>query len=1014
LPLALLLSPAAAQQLNPSAFRVLGQADLRQNGLNGVQGSELASPSAVALDARGGVLHLYVADTGNNRVLGWRDANSYQAGAKADLVLGQANLSVSVPLGIGNGGLNAPLGVAVQPSTGNVFVADTDNHRVLRFPSPFDNPDRVEPDRFYGQPTLASRNPNSSGLSERSMNRPSAVAFDRLGNLWVADRANQRVLRIPGSALDTNEAPADVVVGQPNFFVASTNAGGNVSATGFNTPIGLAFDGAGALYVSDFTNARVLVFNSPHSTGQAANRVLGQMTFLTSGAPPTPTASSLRGPAGLEVSSAGHLFVSVPLDNRVLVFNNVAQAGAGAAADRVLGQLVFTTDGRNITTHPQAGPQGLNSVSDVAVDADGNVFVADGLNHRVVAYASGSNTATRVWGQPDFSRNSPNGVEANSISGAYQMLVDYTTEPFPIYVSDTNNHRILVWRDSTRFTNGAAADLVIGQPGLTTAVANVDTGAGQTPSPTSLAGPRGMALDAAGNLFVADTINNRVLRYPRPTEQSGRITADLVLGQGDFFSSISAAVTSRSLRAPNGVAFDAQGNLFISDTGNNRVLQFGPSLANNAAAVRVFGQRDFVSGAAPGQISAESLFSPEGVFLDAFGFLYVADTGAHRVLIYPNATESAPTGASASIVIGQGSFGAFGPGGGNARLNSPRNVTTDSSGNIYVSDSGNHRVLIFQAIFDLPIFGAQAAFVVGQGNLNSGSPNFNSSDGSATAQSLFAPVGLFLDRNATLYVGDTGNNRVLHFLKPGVAVNAAHFLPQVPVAPGSLVSLFGVGFTAAGESEQASQTPLPRQLAGRRVEVTPGNDAPLLFVSAGQINMQVPVETPSGSQGVAVRRVDTNELLAGGVLSVLEAGPGFFTATQNGTGQAMALNQNGSLNGPSNPAARGSVISVFGTGQGPVQPAVGSGQAAPSSPPLATSIATPTSDGAKCLTVQPSVCVAIGSTFGDVLFSGLAPGFVGLWQLNVRIPEAAVNGDTVPIRPIIRGRPGNVSTVAIQ
>jgi uncharacterized protein (TIGR03437 family) len=164
---------------------------------------------------------------------------------------------------------------------------------------------------------------------------------------------------------------------------------------------------------------------------------------------------------------------------------------------------------------------------------------------------------------------------------------------------------------------------------------------------------------------------------------------------------------------------------------------------------------------------------------------------------------------------------------------------------------------------------------------------------------------------------------------------------------------------------------------------------------------------------VAVRRIDTNELLAGGVLSVLEAGPGFFTATQNGTGQALALNQNGSLNGPSNPAARGSVISVFGTGQGPVQPAVASGEAAPSSP-LAMSVATPTSDGGKCLTVQPSVCVAIGSTFGDVLFSGLAPGFVGLWQLNVRIPEAAVNGDTVPIRPIIRGRPGNVSTLAIQ
>jgi uncharacterized protein (TIGR03437 family) len=1011
--LALLVSTAAAQQLNPSAFRVLGQLDLRQNGLNGVDGSELTSPSAVALDARGGELHLYVADSGNNRVLGWRNVNDYQAGAKADMALGQANLLATVPLGIGNSGLNGPLGLAVHPQTGNVYVADTDNHRVLRFPSPFENPGRVEPDRFYGQPSIPSRSANAGGLSERTMSSPSAVAFDRFGNLWVADRGNHRVLRIPAAVLDAGEPAADAVLGQAGFSAAAANAGGPVGPMGFNTPFGLAFDAAGALYVSDFTNARVLVFSSPQSTGQAASRVLGQLTFETSGVPPSTSASTLRGPTGLDVSAAGDLYVTIPLDNRVLVFNNVAQAPAGAAADRVLGQLVFTTSSRNINTHPRAGAQGLSGVSDVAVDADGNVFVADGLNHRVVAYPAGTNTATRVWGQPDFTRNAPNGVEANSISGAYQMLIDYTTEPFPLYVSDTNNHRIMIWRDSTAFVNGAPADGLIGQPDLTTAVANVDTGAGQTPSSTSLAGPRGIALDSAGNLFVADTLNNRVLRFSRPLDQSGRITADLVLGQNDFFSSISAAVSARSLRGPSDVAFDAQGNLYVSDTANNRVLQFGPNLTSAAAAVRVFGQRDFVSGAAPAQISSESLFGPEGVFVDIFGFLYVTDTGAHRVLIYPNAAEASETGASASIVLGQGSFGAFNPGGGNARLSSPRNVTTDSSGKIYVSDSGNHRVVIYSEIVELPIFGAQAAGVVGQPNLNSGTANFNSSDGTATAQGLFAPVGLHVDRNGTLYVGDTGNNRVLHFLKPGVAVNGAHFLPLVAVAPGSLVSLFGSGFTAEGESEQASQVPLPREMAGRRVEVTPGVDAPLLFVSETQINMQVPVETPSGSQGVAVRRVDTNELLAGGVLSVLEAGPGLFTENQNGLGQVLALNENGTINGPSNPAARGSVVSLFGTGQGPVNPAVTSGQAAPGSP-LAVTVAAPTSDGATCLTVQPSVCIAIGSTFGDVLFSGLAPNFVGLWQINVRIPEGAGNGDMVPVRPIIRGRPGNVVTLAIQ
>jgi uncharacterized protein (TIGR03437 family) len=869
----------------------------------------------------------------------------------------------------------------------------------------------VEPNNVYGQPNLSSRDANTGGLNERSMRQPSAVAFDAAGNLWVADRGNHRVLRIPAGSLDVIGPSADLVLGQMDFLAGGANRSSNsVTASGFNNPRGLAFDGQGSLYVSDFTNARILVFPSPPVSGQAAARVFGQLTFETSGAPATPSAATVRGPVGLEVSAAGNLFVSVPLDNRVMVYDNVAQAPAGAAADRVLGQIVMTTATPNINTHPRAGDKGLNSPSDVAVDADGNVFVADTLNHRALAYPNGNATAQRVWGQPDFTRNAPNGVEANSISGVYQIGVDYTTEPFPLYVSDTNNHRILIWRDSTRFTNGAPADLVIGQPDLTTAVANVDTGVGQTPSPTSLAAPRGIAFDPAGNLFVADAGNNRVLRYPRPLDQTGRITADRVLGQSDLFSSVSAAVSSRSLRTPSDVTVDPQGNVFVADSGNNRVLQFPPNPTNAAAAVRVFGQRDFTSGSAPAPVSAETLFQPQGLFVDLFGFLYVADTGTNRVLIYPNATEAAETGASASTVLGQSGFGTAGGGGGAAGLNTPRNVATDPSGRIYVSDSGNNRVLVFAEVVSLPIFGAQAIGFLGQGGLNGGGANFNSSDGRATAQGMFAPVGLFVDRNSTLYVGDTGNNRALHFLKPGVAVNGAHFLQLVPVPPGALVSLFGLGFST--ESEQATRTPLPRVMAGRKVEITPGLEAPLLYVSPMQINMQVPVNTPTGSQGVAVRRVDTNELLAGGVLSVSEAGPGFFTANQNGVGQILALNQDNTQNGPSNPAARGSVVSLFGTGQGPVNPAVASGEPAPGSPPAVT-VATPTSDGVTCLTVQPSVCVAIGSTFGDVLFSGLAPNFVGLWQINVRIPEGALTGD-VPIRAIVRGVSSNLPTLAIQ
>ncbi len=999
-------------QLSVSAFRVLGQPDLRQNGLNRVEGGELFSPNAVAVDRRGGEQHLYVADTGNHRVLGWRDTGAFQMGAAADLVLGQPNLSSSVPLGIGAGGLNSPLGLAVHPMTGDVYVADSGNNRLLRFPSPFDNPTRVEPDTFYGQPDLSSRGPNTGGISERSLRAPVALAFDRQNNLWVADRDNHRVLRFPAGSLDSSEAVADLVLGQADFESAGRNGPmGRVGAAGLNSPSGLAFDSRGRIYVADFSNARILVFNTPQSTGQEAELVLGQPDFVSNRVPPTPTASSLGGPAGLAISAAGSLYVALPLEHRVLVFENVSQAPADAQATGVLGQFVFTTAIRNVNTHPRASAAGLFGPAAVTVDSDGNVYIVDNGNHRVISIPPESTEANRVWGQADLVSNGANRIEADSISGAYQMAVDYSQAPFPLYVSDTNNHRVLIWKDSRRFPDGAPADLVIGQRDLTTAVANGDTGVGQSPTATSLSRPRGLALNQAGDLFVVDSGNNRVLRFRRPVDQSGRITADLVIGQRDFLSSISAAVSASSLRSPSGVAVGPQGDLFVSDTGNNRVLHFPPELSNGAAAVRVFGQPDFSSGSFPAQVSAASLLLPEGLFVDDFGFLYVADTAANRVLIYPNAIEAATTGASAATVLGQPRFDSGEAIAGLSGLQGPRQVATDSEGQIYVADSGNNRIMVFPSVVSLPIFGAEASDLIGQPNADSTRANWNSSDGRATPQGLFAPVGVFVDRNDTLYVGDTGNNRVIHFLRPAAAVNAAHFLPLVPVAPGGLISLFGSGFAA--DSAQATTTPLPRTLAGSMVEVNDTLRAPLLFVSGRQVNLQLPSQSPAGSQRIAVRRADTEELLAGGFVAVADSSPGFFTAQQNGSGQVLALNEDNTRNGASNPAARGSVVQVFGTGQGPLSPGIADGEPASSSP-LSRTVAVPTADGGTCLTKQPAVCVAVGSSFGEILFSGMAPGFVGLWQVNVRIPRDALTGDAVPLRAVVNGRISNLPTLAVR
>ena len=120
-------------QLSVSAYRVLGQPDLRQNGLNLVQGVELYQPSGIALDTRGGQTHMYISDTQNSRVLAWADIASYQIGDAPGVVLGQPGPQYSNLMGIGVKGFNGPLGLAVDPLSGNLYVADFNNNRVLRF-----------------------------------------------------------------------------------------------------------------------------------------------------------------------------------------------------------------------------------------------------------------------------------------------------------------------------------------------------------------------------------------------------------------------------------------------------------------------------------------------------------------------------------------------------------------------------------------------------------------------------------------------------------------------------------------------------------------------------------------------------------------------------------------------------------------------------------------------------------------------------------------------------------------
>lgn len=319
--------------------------------------------------------------------------------------------------------------------------------------------------------------------------------------------------------------------------------------------------------------------------------------------------------------------------------------------------------------------------------------------------AAGDTNADLVAGQLSFSVNMPNFTDALGLLFPAGVALDNSSTPPHLYVADQNNNRVLGWRDAQNFVNGAAADLVIGEPDFFTVVPPV-TGGRQLCPPASTANlcfPRGVAVDSIGNLYVADTSNNRVLEYNTPFT-TGTV-ADRVFGQRGSFTTNTCnrhLIAADSLCGPVRVALDASGNLYVSDSGNNRVLEYNAPLTGGDTADLVFGQLgSFSTGTCnKGGLGAASLCAPTGVAIDAGGNVYVADTANSRVLKY--ITPLITKNTTADVVLGQPTFSAGGCNQGASSPSAatscqPQNVATDSGANLYVSDAGNSRVLEYLA-----------------------------------------------------------------------------------------------------------------------------------------------------------------------------------------------------------------------------------------------------------------------------------------------------------------------------
>jgi sugar lactone lactonase YvrE len=735
------------------------------NGAEGFSGdggaATLASldyPAGVALDAEGDI---YIADTSNLRV------RRVDSSGVITTVAGNGLIGFS-----GDGGLAsqasfvAPYTVAVSPK-GNVYVGDYYDDRV-----------RAVDRRGIIVTAVGNGLEGFSGDGGRALfatlNYSRGIAFDREGNLYIADTFNHRVRKVDLRGLITTVAGT----GLAGF----SGDGGPATDAKLYYPRSVALDPEGNLYVADTFNHRMRrvgrrgIITTVAGTGLAG--------FSGDGGPASQ--SNLNFPSGATVDSEGAIFIADTLNDRV---RKVDRSGVitTVAGNGVEG---FSGDGGPAILASLNGPRGL------ALDADGNLYFADSGNHRV-RKVDQRGIITTVAGNgavvdPPAGNGDGGRAIVASLSFPYGIASDTEGN---LYIADTNHHRVRkVDRQgiiSTAAGNGADyyggdggpalqasfyqpsgvaldsdGNLYIADSGnsrvrmvddrgtITTVAGNllpVLTGDGIPATRASLARPSDIALGPQGTLYIADTQDNRV----RKVDRHGIITT--VAGNGAAgFSGDGSPAERASLLAPSGVALDAEGNLFIADSGNNRVRRVDrhgiiTTVAGNGA-------RGFSGDG--GSATLASLSHPTGVALDADGNLYIADAGNHRV-------RKVDQHGIITTVAGNGAAGYSGDGklATQTRLANPRYVALDREGNLYIADTDNHRVRKVDHNGIMTTVAGNGSGIVDYRLTGDGGP--------AAGATLIRPSGITLDSEGNLYITDADNHRVRKVDRHGIITTVA-------------------------------------------------------------------------------------------------------------------------------------------------------------------------------------------------------------------------------------------------
>jgi sugar lactone lactonase YvrE len=463
-----------------NAEYVVGQADFTTT-TTGLTSQKFSKPVGIAIDYVNN--KLYISDEANSRILRFAYPIT-SSNPTAEVVFGQPDFTTGTQNTGGRSAstLGLPHGIALD-NTGRLWVADQNNHRVLWYNAAHLASNQPAADGVLGQANFTSSSP---GLAQNRTSGPRGVCIDDLGNLFVTDHNNLRVLRFDKAALKANGANADGVLGQLNF--ATSNDVVNQSTT--RAASGLTMQGT-TLWVADYQRNRVLRFDNAASlaNGAAANVVLGQANFTSNAV--SLTATGLGGPSDVEVDFNGTLWVSDRGQRRILGYNNALSKTNGAAADIVLGKANFTTSSGTASQSIASESWGLAFDNNLA-----KLLSPDYTSHRMLQFDS-----------PPAPEINLQGNAVSIVDGANTPIVGDNTDFGSIYtnkvitytIQNTGNADLTV--SSIAMTGTHQTDFTVGDITLPATIAG---GASTTFTLTFVPGALG-ARDAAVNITNTDS-----------------------------------------------------------------------------------------------------------------------------------------------------------------------------------------------------------------------------------------------------------------------------------------------------------------------------------------------------------------------------------------------------------------------------------------------------------------------------------------------------------------------------